>query len=346
MKAVLIDLRKISDPFSGLGRFSLSLGEALYRNNQSLSLFFLVPDNVEQPWKGNAFVRIGDIPAIKRQIGLVHHLHQESDLFLPDTKNLLTVHDINFIYKYTFLRRTIKLQLFKGYLKKFDRIVCISRFTQSELVRHCAVNEADLSFIYNGLPALPAPVVPDLIPQSPFFFSVGAFLRKKNLHILLPMIQSLPDHQWILAGQDRGPYADFMKAQVQRLGLSERVIFTGPLSESHKAWYYENSLGLFFPSISEGFGLPLLEAFSAGKPVFCFPLTALPEIAGGHAFFWSDTSAEQMAKEVIRRISAESQLSRESRISHAAGFSWDKAAAEYLGVYQSMLGNPAHLNDF
>ena len=99
MAKVLIDLRKMADPFSGLGQFSLALGRALHRRNHHLSLLFLIPEKQEDLWQDGSCIRPGELAAYRSDIALVHHLHQESDLKIPGVCNVLTVHDINFIYK-------------------------------------------------------------------------------------------------------------------------------------------------------------------------------------------------------------------------------------------------------
>jgi len=337
MEGVLIDLRKMSDPYSGLGQFSLALAEALHRRNNKLNLFFLIPDKGVPPFKDGFFLTRAACSSHLNQFGLVHHLHQESDLFFPGKKNLLTVHDINFIYKYRFFKRTFKRLMFERYLRKFDPIVSISYFTRSELSRHFSTDFESIPVVYNGLIPLHPPATPFVIPSAPFFFSIGAFLRKKNLHTLIPMMNFLPSYQWIVAGPDQGAYAEELKKEVRKHGLSERIIFTGPLSDEHKAWYFQHCEALFFPSISEGFGLPVLEAFSAGKPVFCFPLTALPEVSGGYAYSWNSSLPPEMAEFVERSLSADSFSMAEQREHYAMQFSWEKAADAYLDLYESML---------
>jgi len=184
---------------------------------------------------------------------------------------------------------------------------------------------------------LSAPEKPDFIPNRPFFFSIGAFLRKKNLHALIPAMQHLRDYQWLIAGHDKGSYADFLKAQVKHLGLTSDILFTGALSESHKSWYYQHCEALFFPSVSEGFGLPVLEAYSVGKPVFCFPLTSLPEVTGGQAYFLEASGSDKMASFIINSMKTESMQRSDERKAYAAKFSWDNAALSYLDLYRSLL---------
>ena len=337
MAKVLIDLRKMADPFSGLGQFSLALGRALHRRNHHLSLLFLIPEKQEDLWQDGSCIRPGELAAYRSDIALVHHLHQESDLKIPGVCNVLTVHDINFIYKYFYIKRNYKIWRFRHFLKGFDHVVCISRFTRSELTRVISASCENFSVILNGLNPLHHPSMPDILPVKPFFFSVGAFLRKKNLHSIIPMMQLLPDYQWIVAGPDEGSYARELKAAVRSLGLEQRILFTGSLTEAHKAWYYHHCEALFFPSTAEGFGLPVLEAFSAGKPVFCFPITALPEITGGHAFFWERDNPAEMAARVRTSLAEDREDLREARKQYARQFSWDHAADAYLALYASAM---------
>jgi glycosyltransferase involved in cell wall biosynthesis len=336
---VLLDLRKLSDPYSGLGQFSLALAKALMESSHSGHLLFLLPEGADSSWCSEKAVFERQLRSLAPTIRLVHRLHQESDLYVPGALHLLTVHDINFIYKYRYIKLWYKKKRFLRYLRKHDRLVCISRFTAQELSLHFQIPPDSMKVVYNGCNTLAEPGKPSLIPNHPFFFSIGAFLPKKNLHVLLPMMKYFPDTNWLLAGHDRVPYAQKLKRLLAEAGLQEQVIFTGTLSEAAKSWYYQNCRALLFPSVSEGFGLPVLEAYSAGKPLAYFPFTALPEIAGPWGLCWSpNESPEQWASQLKEFLSKDSSEWAMKRMDYAAGFSWNKAADDYLRTYDEMLG--------
>ncbi len=124
--------------------------------------------------------------------------------------------------------------------------------------------------------------------------------------------------------------------EAKALGVLERIYFTGPISENDKQWYYTNCVGFVFPSIAEGFGLPVIEAMAKGKPVFLSSLTSLPEICDHYAFYFSDFPMESMQKTLEEglRVYVQNNM-QESIITHAKSFDWSITAKKYLDIYRS-----------
>jgi glycosyltransferase involved in cell wall biosynthesis len=111
----------------------------------------------------------------------------------------------------------------------------------------------------------------------------------------------------------------------------------GAITEPEKSWYYNNCYAFALPSIAEGFGLPVTEAMSVGKPVFLSNLTALPEIGRDVAFYFRDFNARHMQKVFINGMQQYHDNNMEHAIrEHSETFSWDKAANEYINVYRSL----------
>jgi glycosyltransferase involved in cell wall biosynthesis len=118
------------------------------------------------------------------------------------------------------------------------------------------------------------------------------------------------------------------------------VVATGYLDDGTLAATEGGADALLFPSVYEGFGLPVLEAMAAGVPVVCSNVSAIPEIAGGAALYFDPSDAADMAAN-IAEISGDESLRARLRakgLSHVAAFSWERAARETLAVYQRVLG--------
>ena len=140
----------------------------------------------------------------------------------------------------------------------------------------------------------------------------------------------LPDYRLLIAGNDNTPYARQLRAQLHR---HPNVSLIGIVSDSQRRWLYSHCTALLFPSIAEGFGLPIIEAMQWGKPVFCSNRTSLPEIGSTHAHYFLDFDPDHMA-DLVRRNLAEynDRLADEAR-SYAASFSYEKHMQQYVSLY-------------
>ena len=134
-----------------------------------------------------------------------------------------------------------------------------------------------------------------------------------------------------------------VSAETQALQQAHRrpnVHFHLGISEAQKAWAYGHCVGFVFPSFTEGFGLPPIEAMYFGKPVFLSRLTSLPEVGGDAAFYFDSFEPQAMRRVVERGLqSAAAHAGAVQR--HARQFNWDRAAQTYLKMYADTLGLPA-----
>ena len=146
----------------------------------------------------------------------------------------------------------------------------------------------------------------------------------------------LPYLHLVIAGNDKGPEAEVIREKINSLDLVNRVSVVGMISEGEKKWYYENCQGLVFPSLTEGFGLPVVEAMHMGKPVFLSNLTSLPEIGGEIANYWESFAPDHMASLVKEGLANHNEKKAVALRNRAAQFSWENAAKEYIKVYQSV----------
>src|SRR5699024_4292864 len=95
-------------------------------------------------------------------------------------------------------------------------------------------------------------------PRLPFLFGMGYVNRKKNFHVLLPMLRD-NDYELVIAGRlDEPDYIYAIIEQAREMGIEERVHLLGPVSEEEKAWYFKNCLAYMHPSLAEGFGAPVV----------------------------------------------------------------------------------------
>lgn len=260
----------------------------------------------------------------------------------PNLKIVLTVHDLNVLhegkpdaYQQKSLAHTQSL------IDRSDAIVCISGFTRDDLLKHCLVGNTPVHIIHNGVNALPE--VPENVvayrPERAFLLGIGYLNKKKNFHVVLPLLAANPDLDLVIIGQHDDPdYVSQMTAAAQQLGVYDRLHLVGTVSEADKVWYLRHCRALVHPSLAEGFGLPVLEAMQFGKPVFLSRLTSLPEVGGDAAFYFPSFEADAMQETFRQGMKAhETPEHKAAIIDNTARFNWEQSARQYLSVYRSLM---------
>ncbi|MEO6253410.1 MAG: glycosyltransferase family 1 protein [Ferruginibacter sp.] len=276
----------------------------------------------------------------------VWHATYQDSYYLPFRnkyiKVVLSVHDLNFMYdpskseskKQTYLRR---LQML---IDRADVIICISEYCKKDVNFYCDTKNKPVHVILNGTNTL---TEPELLKQSykpvkPFLFSLGTVVPKKNFHSLLPLLTDQPNMELVIAGRidDVGYYQSILDTAV-KMGVSKNVRLVGEISESEKSWYFNNCYAFAFPSTAEGFGLPVAEAMSVGKPLFLSGRTALPEIGGDVAFYFENFSAAHMKDTFVAGMKQYKHFNmQDDIIKKGKDYCWDSAAQEYWNIYRSL----------
>lgn len=356
MKHVFVDTERIRDLNSGLGQTCLRVGQELVRQQPSgTSLTFLVP-----PGQSGVFGAASDTlryreaawwqrfhgpgPDGADRFDVWHNLHQDAAYWpaqRPD-RLILTVNDLNFLERpdYSEAKKQRKLAAVQRRVDRAQVLTTISNYSGNVVRQHLRVPATTpLQTVYIGVSALPAPS-PD-VPAAltgltgPFFLFLGVIHPKKNIHVLLALAQAFPDYTLVLAGRDNHPYAQHLRQQADQLGVSGNVRFTGPVDEATKAWLYAHCEAFLFPSLSEGFGLPVVEAMSFGKPVFLSRLTSLPEVGGKEAFYFDSFEPEAVVETFRVGMQAyyDDPLKAQRLTWQAKRFTWQQTGKAYWNLY-------------
>jgi glycosyltransferase involved in cell wall biosynthesis len=151
---------------------------------------------------------------------------------------------------------------------------------------------------------------------------------------LLEALSGCPDDALVIVGE--GPERERLAAAAERLGVAPRVRFVARLDDADLAALYRLASAFVFPSLYEGFGIPLLEAMRAGTPVVAAATSAIPEVAGDAAILLPPSDAGAWA-EALRAIDARRAALVEAGRSRAARFSWDRTAREILALQRELL---------
>lgn len=359
---VVIDLEKLSHINSGLGQFCLQLGRSLPTACQDRfwPVFFLPRSAAALfPEADHGTLAVGDWKkeSLQRWVrplvqpwrrppatAVWHVTNQTSKYMPPDDRTpvVLTIHDLNFLHADVRGRRewaaARKLAAVQRKVRRASLVTTVSQYVAAEVQAHLDLGGRQVHVVPSGMapPGAAAARRPSFLAAGPFLLTVGNCMPHKNFHVLLGLVERLPDVRLVIAGSKVGPYGRFVEQEVDRRGLRDRVSMPGEVSDADRQWLYEHCEALVFPSLAEGFGFPVLEAMQCGKPVFISRRTSLPEIAAGHGFFFDSYEPEAMAAAYrdgmlafVRDPGGPDRLR-----AHARTFTWPVAAARYVELYE------------
>jgi len=331
---------------AGLGEFARRLGEGLAERaptwrSANVRLCFHMEERLHGAF-GDALSYVAYRPRDRflpwRLPGCVlwHNTFQHN-ITLPPMgvrHRLLTVHDLN--YRYVRLRPgSLRDRVFTRLaIARSTSLVTISRYVADDVVNNVRWR-GPLQTIYNGatdLTKLPQGVVPDLVGRR-FFLHVSRMATSKNVGAIVGLARAWPDRTFVLVGPAWG---HSKRLHDELSGTMPNVHVLLSVDESVKAWLLANCEAFLFPSLTEGFGLPPLEAMHFGTPVFLSDRTCLPEVGGTQAGYFSEFSASGMRK-VIESELPRLQASREATRRWAQTFTWDRCVAGYVDLYATAL---------
>ena len=256
---------------------------------------------------------------------------------------VLTIHDLYFLYTEKSPKRiSRKLNDIQQRVNRCSAIVTDSQYVADDLARNINLGRRPVHVVPLGMSPTPSKAAqrPDWLPQGKFAFSIGNFLPHKNFHTLVKMIRHLPDLTLVVAGKNQTPYGEQVLDLVSTAGVADRVFLPGMVTDEDRQWLYEECDVFLFPSLTEGFGFPVLEAMQCGKPVVMSRLTSLPEIAGDHGFYFDSFEEKEMAvavEEALVSFDKDPDAGVRAQ-AHAGTYTWQATAQGYLKVYAEMLG--------
>ena len=349
-KQLVFDAERMKYPHTGLYHYCLQLGRALQKiiNENAEHLKFYVRPNHEKSFGENAqYIEQHGLHKFlmpTKNVSVWHTTYQATNYF-PFKKNVkvvFTIHDLNVVHenKMTPKRLQKELNKIQKRINAADHIVAISHFTLADVKKHLRLNNKPTTVIHKGcnIQLLQNIELPQNLPTAKFLFTLGTINAKKNFHVL-PCLLVGNNKQLFIAGiTDNEDYKQTIIEEAEKNGVAERVVFTGPINENDKQWYMKNCEAFVFPSLAEGFGLPVIEAMYFGKPVILSNATALPEIGGPDAYYFNDFEPENM-RAVLQsalKFFAENPDAENKIKARAKMFTWEDAAKKYLEVYRSL----------
>lgn len=314
------------------------------------------PRNIEQYLHWRRLAPGPEKGLLRAGISLYHGI----DETLPPLKRLpgiITVHDIGFRTHPEWFASSgspLAWHRFLGESLAGSRAVCaISDYTRREIIDFFALPRKKVRVIYyGGAAGFFRPLDPGTVPGSfrarhrldgRFILSVAPSAPHKNIPALVSAFGLISgrcrDLKLVLAGPP-GADHDRVVSIVRSGGLADRVVFVPRVENEELAFFYNLATAFVFPSLYEGFGLPVLEAMACGCPAMVSRAACLPEIAGDGALLFDPESPSGLAA-AMEKVIASAVLRAELRnrgLARAKQFSWDKTARETLALYRETAG--------
>ncbi len=285
-------------------------------------------------------------------------LFHSPDFVLPPVSGriptLLTVHDLSFAhYPEVFPEPLVRYlnTVVPWSVARATHILADSQATKDDLTAIWQVAPEKVTVLYSGVNSGFRPVESAAeitavrerynLADSPYILAVGTVQPRKNYQMLIRAFAPLADqfpHNLVIAGGKGWLYEEMM-AEVAWQGLESRVRFIGFVADEHLPALYSGAALYVFPSLYEGFGLPILEAMGCGVPVLTSNASSLPEVAGDAAVqlapkdktAWTDAIARLLADDSRRAQMVAAGFRRVRQ------FSWQKSAQQLLTIYDGLL---------
>jgi len=349
-KQLVFDAERMKYPHTGLYHYCLQLGLALQKivdEKKEELKFYVRPGHekafgenalyIEQHWLHKFFMPT-------KNATIWHTTYQATNYFpfRKKVKVVFTIHDLNVLHENKMSPKRLQKELnnIQKKINAADHIVAISHFTLADINKHLKLNNTPATVIHNGcnIKLIQHITDPQNLPTAEFLFTLGTINAKKNFHVLPSLLVGNNKQLFIAGITDDENYKQIIIKEAEKNGVAEKVFFTGPVNENDKQWYMKNCEAFVFPSLAEGFGLPVIEAMYFGRPVILSSATALPEIGGTEAYYFNDFEPENMRSVLTNALkNYEENPDAESKITaRAKMFTWEDAAKKYFEVYRSL----------
>jgi glycosyltransferase involved in cell wall biosynthesis len=295
--------------------------------------------------------------ALREKVDVLHCPYFAAPL-QRDFPTVITIHDVIPIVLEDYRRKeTSRLYtaLCAFTAKRADAIIAVSEWSRADIVRTLGIPAEKIHVIGNAVHASYYPITDTWMLSavrerygidSKYILYFGGFDKRKNVTRVVRAYAALPkslrdEYQLVLAGRlqfENHPLYPDPRPLVRELGMGDRIVFTGQIREQDKAPLYSGAAVYLFPSLYEGFGMPVLEAMACGAPVITSKSSAIPEVAGDAAVLVdpeSEPAIREALGELLTDASKRKELGAAAR-ARARTFSWRHVAEQTLRVYSQV----------
>lgn len=372
---IAIDCRKIQD--FGIGTYIRNLITELAKLDQENTFLLLtgaagreilegLPENFQPVIQRTPVYSVRELVTLswqlfRQRVDLYHATHYVLPFMVP-CRSVVTIHDIIHLlypeylpnrFAFIYAERMIRHSLLRG-----DRIIAVSQNTRKDLVNYFNIADRKIDVIYNGIdetfhhqhePAVIDRVLADLDLHRPYLLFVGNPKPHKNLDNVVKAyaralkLHDMP-HRLAVVG-DREGLSFKIRQRAEQLGISDRIQLLGHVPQDLLPAIYQGADLFLYPTLYEGFGLPVVEAMASGTPVITSNTSALKEIGAGYADLVNPLDIEGMAQAIVQCVRDEEHRSslRKLGLRRSQDFRCDNAARNTLEIYHEVItGNRRH----
>lgn len=309
------------------------------------------PWNTENRWLRILWEQtVWPLEARRDELDLLHSMAFVTPLWQP-APTMLTVYDLSFLHfpeRFPLLQRLYLRSQTRRSCRSARRVVTISASGRDDVHRHFGVPLERIDVAQPGLEERFRPIAADKVAgfrerqQLPeqFLLHVGTLQPRKNIPTLLEALAQLerPDVPLVLVGGRGWQYEEIFE-RIGTLGLHKQVQLTGYVSDEELPLWYNAASALVFPSVYEGFGLPIVEAMACGTPVIAADTPSSHEAAADAALLFAPRDVPRLVNHLLTVLDNKEQAAtmRERGLAHAGQFTWARAGANMAQAFLSAL---------
>ncbi|WP_461207114.1 glycosyltransferase family 4 protein [Clostridium sp. DL1XJH146] len=286
----------------------------------------------------------------------IHHFFSFTVPYKIKGKVIVTVYDM--VYKkfpetmekenLEYLEKNVERSV-----KRANIVITISENAKREIIEYTNIDSNKIKVVYPGVDIAPYVTGTDYSKYSQiknkynlpdkYLLYLGTLEPRKNISLLIEAFSmykksNTDDIKLVIAGKKGWMYDDIFN-KVKELNINKEVVFTNYVDESDKPEIYKNSKAFIFPSLYEGFGIPVLEAMASGVPVITSSSSSLPEVAGNAAVLIDPKNVNSIYK-AIKNVLNDSKLRREMIIKgkeQCTKFTWQKSVEKLCEIYKELV---------
>ncbi len=298
--------------------------------------------------------------ALSEKADIIHFFYNWSFPFMKKVPSVLTIHDV---IPFTFreaMGPVRNLFLYKPGIKMAcrlnDMIATVSEFSKQDISKKVGVSLDKIRVMPNGLretnprdTSLEEELKKKFDINEDFVLNVGGIHERKNIVRLIHAFSRLTNNKGysgklLITGSVSGaPYQEKMKkicdVAVRETGMENKIIFTGFISEKELDSLFTMADFLIYPSLYEGFGIPILEAMKAGLPVITSNITGMAEVAGDAAYLVNPENIDEMTSAMSELLQNEKlrEEMKQKGIERARSYTWQNVSERYLKLYKEII---------
>lgn len=321
--------------------FDVNVNENYYRNKLSQ---IINPNDILKKEKPGLRSRALPIYYNSKEKFIYHSSFYRKLIGSKNQVEITTVHDFTHDYYFSLLKRKLHNQYKYSTIERSKGIICVSKNTYSDLKKFCNVsNSKRVEVIYNGVSTVfkntevfSAEEMQFVLKNGlddKYLLFVGGRTAYKNFEFTLELLKELPDFKLVVVGNT------FSIKEQKKIGknLLSRIKVLSEVGICELNIIYNRAFALLYPSMYEGFGMPVVEAMRAGCPVLALNRSSVKEIAEKGALLFDNPEVNLFKKAIqnLENIDFKTQLVAEG-LEHSKPYSWEKCSKETYSFYQSV----------